>query len=208
MSTTEAQSPIEQDPPLLDLESDVVHMEPPTSEVAIEMPLKSEAANDDSATMDTVRELLLGDSLKAIRRELHLTVSNLRGSMKVTNHEFKQRGDELAEQMAAIQSAMAKASEEREALTALVREQISDSSDQLKMKLAEQQGVLDVALKQVNADMELASNNHSHALDTLEKKVFAALEEYAAEFRDGKMNRSDLADMLSSLAGKVSDADR
>lgn len=200
-------APVEEQVPELErAEPETLELKQAVEGEPVDIPVSSTAANDD-ASMDTVREILFGESLKAVRRELHLTVRNLRGSVKVMQHELSQRNDKLEEQLNLVQQALENESEQREALSDIVAEQMTQSSEQLKVKMTEQQDAVDVALKQFNADLELASNNQAHALEELEKKVFDALEEYSAEFRDGKMNRSDFADMLSSLAGKVSATD-
>lgn len=227
MSKTDAQSKSEEElPPLLDVEqaeevaadaeaaaddadmSDAETVDGPEAGEPAEIP---QAANDSDTNaetaMETVRDLLFGDSVRSLRRELHLTVRNLRGTVKVVHREFKARADELADQISALQLAIDNEATEREELASGLSKQVTQASEQLQSKLTDQNDALDVAVKQVNADIELQDNNHQHALEELEKKVFAALEEYSTEFRDGKMNRNEFAQMLASLAGKVNEAD-
>ncbi|MEM1229184.1 MAG: hypothetical protein AAGI15_01510, partial [Pseudomonadota bacterium] len=66
---------------------------------------------------------------------------------------------------------------------------------------------LEVAVRQVQADIELQANRQTHALEALDAKLLAALDAQAEEFRKGKMNRSEFADALASLAGQVSQGD-
>lgn len=216
MSTKEAQANVDELPPLLDLEqaestAEEIEMAPEPVESAeaqaAQKPVADAAANDGDSPIETVRDLLFGDAVRALRRELHLTVRNLRGTVKVVHREFKQRADELADQLSAMQLALDNEATEREELAGSVKGQLVQHSEQLQVKLHEQSDALDCALKQVNADMELHTNNQQHALSELEKKVFSALEEYAEEFRDGKMNRNEFAEMLASLAGKVGNGD-
>ena len=210
MSMKDAQAKVEELPPLLDIsQAEGIAMDADVASDTghIADSDQSEAANDGDTAMETIRDLLFGDVVKSLRRELHLTVRNLRGTIKVVHREFKQRADELSDQISALQLALDNEAVEREALATALAGQIEHNSDHLQSKLIEQTESMEVLVKQLGTDIELHSNQQEHAMGELEQKLFAALEEYTAEFRDGKMNRNEFAEMLATLAGKVN-ADR
>ncbi|MEM1231251.1 MAG: hypothetical protein AAGI15_11985, partial [Pseudomonadota bacterium] len=61
-------------------------------------------AGPESPELAAVREILMGGALKAVRRELHLTVRNLRGTIKRIQHEFEQKTDGYESEIAALRA--------------------------------------------------------------------------------------------------------
>lgn len=160
------------------------------------------AAN--SGDLEAVREILMGGAVKAIRRDLHLTVRNLRGTIKRVQHEFTQHTEGFAQELASLRQRVDESEQARLDIVENIDVRLEQSSEALAVRMKDQSEALDVAVRQIHADIELEANKQAHALEALDAKLLAALEDQAEEFRKGKMNRSEFADALASLAGQVS----
>lgn len=163
------------------------------------------AAN--SGELEAVREILLGGAVKAIRRDLHLTVRNLRGTIKRVQHEFTQQTESFSQELASLRQRVDESEQARLDIVESVDARLEQTGEALAIRLKDQSEALDVAVRQIHADIELEANKQAHALEALDAKLLAALSEQAEEFRKGKMNRSEFADALASLAGQVSQKD-
>lgn len=174
----------------------------------MEVPAENAAANDarpaDDAAMAQVRDLLFGAAISDLRKEFQQNSRSVLGTVKSLHREFKQRTDELQQQLDSLQLASDKEVVVRERQCTELNSQLEQSTGDLGRKLEEQQREMERTASRLGADVKTQQRNQQRALDKLENKMFSALKEYSDELRTGKLNRNEFAELLSSLAGKVS----
>ena len=158
----------------------------------------------DDAAMVAVRDLLFGAAISDLRKEFQQNSRSVLGTVKSLHREFKQRTDELQAQIDGQQAALDAEGEERRDHGADLEAKVKASAEESAKTLEEQQRELERTASRLGADVKSQQRNAQRALDKLEAKVFSALNDYSEELREGKLNRDDFANMLSTLAGKVS----
>lgn len=174
---------------------------------AVELPLPTTERPADDNAMTQVRDLLFGAMVEEMRKEFRNNARSVLGTVKSLHREFSQRTDELQRQLDAVQLASDKEVVEREQQVEQLSEKLEQSKESLTAKLENQQRELERTASRVGADINTQNRNQKRAMEELEFKLFGALEDYAKEFRTGKLNRNEFASLLSTLAGKVSGED-